>query len=240
VDVRLTPPISYRVYDKYVPTAPSPRGSVIKCCYLAGRGGTPGTGLLPCRAWGHARYGVVTMPGVGARLVRGCYHAGRGGTPGTEKMGHARYERRDGERDAPKSEARRVGREATTKSPAKARADTSAVCTRGALAAWLGNQMLLPCRAWGHARYGKDGARPVRGCYHAGRGARPVQTKRRGAKRTRPMSTSTSSLISSPPPLLSTYISTLSLEFLNSVVDVFAKRRQFRKRNRRKRKTDKS
>jgi len=28
--------------------------------------------------------------------------------------------------------------------------------TRGALAAWHGNHMLLPCRAWGHARYGKE------------------------------------------------------------------------------------
>jgi len=32
--------------------------------------------------------------------------------------------------------------------------------TRGALAAWLGNHLLLPCRAWGHARY-EVVARPV-------------------------------------------------------------------------------
>jgi len=36
-----------------------------------------------------------------------------------------------------------------TKEETGSEADTSAVCTRGALAAWLGNQMLLPCRAWG-------------------------------------------------------------------------------------------
>jgi len=41
--------------------------------------------------------------------------AGRGGTPGTGLLRRWAW-------DAPKSEARRVGREATTQSPAKARA----------------------------------------------------------------------------------------------------------------------
>jgi len=50
-------------------------------------------GLLPSRAWGHARYEVVTEQGTpgtrllpsGARPVRSCYRAG-----------HARYEARHG------------------------------------------------------------------------------------------------------------------------------------------------
>jgi len=58
------------------------------------------------------------------------------------------------------------------------------VRTRGALAAWLGNQKLLPCRAW----------------------VTPGTKERIGGEAARPLSTSTSSLISlsPPPPLLST------------------------------------
>jgi len=63
------------------------------------------------------------------------------------------------------------------------------VRTRGALTAWLGNQMLLPCRAWGT----------------------PGTEEESAALAARPLSSSTSFLISlpPPPPLLS-FLLTLS------------------------------